>query len=96
MSEIYEEYYSTSPKEFLLVLEKKQKWGVESAQKALKKLYSISPCDMSAEKLQSVYDQMLRQSDPARKPKEDHLSRKTKTTLGFYDTLRDIQTRRAG
>ena len=92
---IYETYYTTTPKDFLYVLELINEIGVDAVEKALETLYQKSQHDLTADKLRIIHDHIVEQNDVTKTVKEDHLSIKSKSTLSQYDRLRDLQTRMA-
>lgn len=101
VKKIYDNYYNTDPKEFLQVLALIRDLGAEAVAAALEKLAQMVNSDFSVAKVRLLCDQLAagREADiQAAGPtvKEDRLSRKAKETLGQYDRLREIQTRRAG
>ena len=95
IKEIYETYIS-DPKGFLQVLELINDIGAEDVKLALSELSRTITHDYSADKLRLVYDRQKEESETGTSRKEDRLSAKAKSTLGQYDRLRDLQTRRAG
>ena len=89
---IYETYYSKDTKSFLEVLDVIYEYGVPTVSEALCKLESISPLDMSADKVALICakkEEMQKQSNI----KTDRLSEKSKSTLSQYDRLRKIQNK---
>ena len=87
---IYETYYNKDPKTFLDVLDVIYEYGVSAVSEALYKLESISPLDMSADKVALICakkEETSKQSNV----KIDRLSEKSKRTLSQYDRLRMIQ-----
>ena len=90
---IYEKYYSKDTKTFLEVLDVIYEYGAPAVAEALHKLESISPFDMSADKVALICakkEESLKQSNI----KTDRLSEKSKRTLSQYDRLREIQNER--
>lgn len=88
---IYEKYYSKDAKTFLEVLDVIYEYGETAVSEALYKLESISPFDMSADKVALICakkEETLKQANL----KVDHLSKKSKSTLPQYDRLRKLQS----
>ena len=87
---IYEKYYSKDARTFLEVLDVIYEYGVPSVSEALYKLETISPLDMSADKVALICakkEESLKESNI----KSDRLSEKSKNTLSQYDRLRTLQ-----
>lgn len=87
---IYETYYTKEPKTFLEVLEIINDKGVDAVMVAINHVKSITPTNISAEKVRAVCDKKD-DNNCIIKIGSDHLSRKSKETLKGYDALRDIQ-----
>ena len=87
---IYEQYYSRSPKTFLQVLEIIYEYGVDPVLEALHKLELLSPLDMSADKVALVCSK-ADESYHQNTFKTDHLSKRSKYTLSHYDRLKVLQ-----
>ena len=96
IKEIYESYYTSDPKGFLQVLELISDIGAERVKSALFELTRTVTRDFSVDKLRLICDRQKEASETNAGAKEDKLSTKSKSTLGQYDMLRDLQTRRAG
>lgn len=89
---IYEKYYSKDTKAFLEILDVIYEYGALAVTEALYKLETISPLDMSADKVALICakkDEIAKQSNI----KTDRLSEKSKSTLSQYDRLRMIQSK---
>lgn len=95
IKKIYEDYYSTDPKTFLQVLELISEIGIDNVDTALKVLSQKMNHDFSADKLRLVHGHLENEASFQPNGREDRLSIKSKSTLGDYDRLRDLQTRRA-
>ncbi|MBQ5361005.1 MAG: hypothetical protein IIU47_08190 [Lachnospiraceae bacterium] len=95
VKKLYEDYYSKEPKEFLQVLALIREFGTGSVENAVKELAKRCPHDLSAEKIQQFLKENAEAEPDRREYGQDHLSRKSKETLGYYDAAMDFQTRRA-
>ena len=91
IKKIYETYYSREAKTFLDVLEIINEKGVNAVENALLELCRLSPKDMSADKVRVICDKIKEDRNPMTKTGTDRLSRKSKSTLGQYDKLRELQ-----
>ncbi len=95
IKEIYETYYTSDPKGFLPVLELAGEIGANNVYIALKELSKKISRDYSVDKVRLIHDKLKEETEGKSKTNEDRLSKKSKSTLGQYDILRDLQTRRA-
>lgn len=87
---ICEKYYSRDVKTFLQVLDVIYEYGVEPVAEALYKLETLSPLDMSADKVSLLCtrkEESLKQNNI----KKDRLSEKSKSTLSQYELLKKYQ-----
>lgn len=91
IKKIFETYYSSDAKTFLDVLEIIYEKGVGDVETALLKLESLSPMDMSADKVKVICDKINENKNSITKTGTDRLSQKSKSTLGQYDKLRQLQ-----
>ena len=89
---IYTRYYSDDPKTFLQVLEMIQEKGIEVVSKALEKLESLSPMDMSADKVKVICEHMQEAETSARISYKDRLTERSRSTLSVYDKLAALQS----
>lgn len=96
IKQIYETYYISDPKGFLLVLELINDIGAQRTAAALKELSKTVYHDYSVDKVKLAHDRLMEAETGLTKTGTDKLSAKSKSTLGQYDRLRDLQTRRAG
>ena len=98
IKKMYEDYYKGNPKEFLRVLEIIEEIGVDAVEKAIVVLGRKSTKDFSAVKISLVHANILEQENNNEESVygQDHLSSKAKQSLGQYNDLMALQTRRAG
>ena len=92
-TKLFETYYSSDARTFLEVLEIIYKKGVDDVATALLKLESLSPMDMSADKVKVICDKISENKNSIMKTGTDRLSQKSKSTLGQYDKLRQLQSK---
>lgn len=93
IKKIFEDHYSNDAKEFLDVLEIIYEKGVDEVYIAVKKLEGITPQDMSADKIRALCEEEKAEAAVCRNfPGSDHLSEKSKQTLGQYDALARLQS----
>ena len=93
IKKLFETYYSSDARTFLEVLEIIYKKGVDDVATALLKLESLSPMDMSADKVKVICDKISENKNSIMKTGTDRLSQKSKSTLGQYDKLRQLQSK---
>lgn len=67
--------------------------GVDEVATALLKLESLSPMDMSADKVKVICDKISENKNSIMKTGTDRLSQKSKSTLGQYDRLCQLQSK---
>ena len=93
IKKLFETYYSSDARTFLEVLGIIYEKGVDDVATALLKLESISPMDMSADKVKVICDKISENKNSIMKTGTDRLSQKSKSTLGQYDKLRQLQSK---
>ena len=93
IQKIYDTYYSSDAKNFLDVLEIIKEKGIDAVEEALLKLITISPGDMSADKVRMLCSVSEKEETAADTPGTDHLSIKSQQTLSQYDILRQLQNK---
>ena len=92
IKKIFDDHYTHDIRTFLEILEIIYEKGIEKTYLAIKKLESISPEDMSADKVRALCDDEDPPRESPRPAGEDHLSILSKQTLGKYDVLVKLQS----
>jgi transposase len=91
---IYRKYYSNDAKTFLQVLGIIYEKGVKPVENALDRLETVSPLDMSADKVRVLCDHLQEQETRTASVCTDALTEKTRSTLGAYDRLAQLQSQK--